>query len=489
MNEKHLFLRGRTYGWLLATSVMLFGACTDAIEPETWDPGVSNVTLAAPEVADAPNAKGDGTILSWPVVYGAGGFQLSLYDVTTPDAPITIFEDSIIDGHTCTVPREDDTAYKLVVQTLGNEKYNNLPSEKTEYLFTTIVPKIHENPIPGGTDLSVWLADNKSVIESQTEEFAVELTAGQTYKMSTPFYLGKVPFTLRSSSKTERAYIEMGETAGFIIESGIKIKRINFDCTNMTSKTAAIIAYPKEPTVEAIDGYYVIGSSEATENTPVVLQQCNIKALKTNLFYDSGTQWTVFTEMITDCIIELDQAAMDANGAHIFNNSKGMSFHTTIENSTIYSTTQSRKSFLITYTGKRPDQIANGKISPTCDVNVLNNTFVNVAYKNSICNYGRLGGRNIFTIQLKFNIFLDCGNNRVGRDFCGNGNGNENRDMASNNFWYNGAIGDTNRKVCPNPGLDPQFTQTEEGIFMVGNPELNAGQFGDPRGLTIIEEN
>ena len=135
MNKKHLFLRGRTYGWLLAASVTLLGACTDAIEPETWHPGVSNTTLAAPEITAMSNADGTRTILSWPVVFGAGGFQMSLYDVTNASQPRTIVTDTIIDGSTCEFPREDDSNYKLIVKTLGNEKYNNKESEEIEKMF------------------------------------------------------------------------------------------------------------------------------------------------------------------------------------------------------------------------------------------------------------------------------------------------------------------------------------------------------------------
>lgn len=479
MNEKHLFLRGRTYGWLLATSVMLFGACTDAIEPETFDPGVSNATLAAPEITAVANADGTKTILSWPVVFGAGGFQMSLYDITNAASPRAIVTDTIIDGSTCEFPREDDSNYKLLVKTLGNEKYNNQGSEEVEVLFSSLVPKIHEATIPANTDLAAWLQENQSVIDGQTEEWAVELTCGETYYMNGSFYVGKLPFTLRSSDKNGvPPTIIMGETAGFITESGIKIKNLSFDCSNMTNKKAGLVIYPSSPTVEAQSGYYPIG-----KETPVVFQNCRIKALKSNLVYDNGKQWAIMVQMIKDCVIELDQEAMSSNGTHIFNNAGGFCFDAEILGSTIYSTTTGNKSFLITYKGVRPDQIASGKISPTNLVKVYQSTFVNVSKKNSICNYSRLGGRSMFTINLDKCIFLDCGNNRVARDFCGNGNGNETRQIGENNYWFDGAKGDTGRAIGENIGVDPQFTQNADGIYVVGNSALIEAGLGDPRGL------
>lgn len=478
MNEKHLFLRGRTYGWLLAASVMLFGACTDAIEPETFDPGVSNATLAAPEITAMASADGKSTILSWPVLFGAGGFQMSLYKLEG-GTEVAIVTDTIIDGSTCELPREDDTNYKLLVQTLGNEKYNNKASEQVEFLFSSLVPKIHENLIPAGTDLTVWLQENQSVIDAQTEEWAIELQCGETYQMSGSFYVGTLPFTLRSSDKNGvPPTIVMGENAGIVTESGIKIKNLNFDCSNMTNKKTGIISYSSSPTIDKTKDFYLIN-----EKTPVVLQNCKITGLKTNLFYDGGKEWAVHTQMVTDCIIEVDHEAMGNNGAEIFNMAKGFCFDLRFLNSTLYSKeTSSKDAAFIVYTGKRPNQICGG-IYPTNIVQVLNSTFVNFQYKKSICAYTRLGGQSMFTIEMDKCIFLDCGNNRVARDFCGNGNGNETQEIRVNNYWYDGAKGDTGRAIGDNLGLDPQFSQNENGIFVVGNAELKAAGLGDPRGL------
>lgn len=479
MNEKHLFLRGRTYGWLLAAGVTLLGACTDAIEPESWDPGVSNTTLAAPEITAISNADGTKTILSWPVVFGAGGFQMSLFDITNASEPKAIVTDTIIDGSTCEFPREDDSNYKLVVKTLGNEKYNNKGSEEVEVLFSSLVPKIHEAAIPAGTDLAVWLQENQSVIDGQTEEWAVELTCGETYEMNNSFYVGKLPVTFRSSDKNGvPPTIVMGETAGFITESGVKIKNLNFDCSNMTNKKAAIVACPSSPSIDKTTDYYLIDS-----NTPFVLQNCKITGLKTNLFYDGGKEWAIHTQMIKDCIIEVDHATMGNNGAEICNLAKGFCFDFKILNSTIYSKeTSSKDAALIVYSSKRPNQILGG-IYPTNLVQILNSTFVNFQYKKSICNYTKLGGQKMFTINVDKCIFLDCGNDRVARDFCGNGNGNETRQFGQNNYWYDGKKGDTGRAIGENLGVDPQFTQNADGIFMVGNAAIVEAGLGDPRGL------
>ena len=124
-----------------------------------------------------------------------------------------------------------------------------------------------------------------------------------------------------------------------------------------------------------------------------------------------------------------------------------------------------------------------GGIYPTNLVQILNSTFVNFQYKKSICAYTRLGGQKMFTINVDKCIFLDCGNNRVARDLCGNGNGNETRQFGQNNYWYDGKKGDTGRAIGENLGVDPQFTQNADGIYVVGNAALKEAGLGDPRGL------
>lgn len=477
MKNKHLFSHRKTHGLLLAAGLFLFYSCTQSIDEDNFDPGVHDTTLAPPAITASANADGTKTVLSWPVVMGAGGIKLSLYDINEPSNPVAVVTDTIIDGSTCEFPRAEDTNYKLLVQALGNKKYNNKDSEETEFLFTSIVAKINEAPIPAGTDLTQWFAENRTLIEAQTEEFAVELTGGETYTMSGSVHLGSHLFTLRSSDKNNLPTIEMGTTAGFVTETGLKIKHINWDCTNMTDKSSSIIAYAKEPTIAKTQNHYLI-----PKGFPIVLQNCYVKNLKTHIFYDNDAAWAVYTQIIKNCVIELDQKTMDNNNANVAHNNTGFCFDFEVLNSTIYSTTASSKTFLVSYSGTRPNQICNG-MYPTNDIKILNSTFVNVSNKNYIANYGRLAGQKMCQLTISDCIFVDSSNNAVARGFMANGNDNMTWSITNCCYWYNGQVGDTGRPRGTRVEADPQLTQTPEGIYKVGGAEVRAAGIGDPRGL------
>jgi len=499
MKNKRLFLRGKTYGLLLAASLFLFGSCTVGLHEEgEFNPGVSNTILSAPEVTARANADGSQTELSWPVVMGAGGYELTLYDINDPDNPrvvvvekamesseedipdkveTIIYENYFVDGSIVLVPRYEDTNYKLLIKSLGNPKYNNKDSETKEVLFTSIVPKLNDTPIPAGTDLTQWFAENQTLINAQTEEFALELTGGETYKMSGPVNLGNHLFTLRSSDKTNLPTIEMEATASFVTETGLKIKYVNLDCTNMTDKNSSIIAYAKEPTIAKTQNHYLI-----PKGFPVVLQNCYVKNLKTHLFYDNDAAWAVYTQMIKNCVIELDQKTMDSNDASVAHNNKGFCFDFEVLNSTIYSTTSSSKTFLVSYSSTRPNQICNG-MYPTNDVKILNSTFVNVSNKNYIANYGRLAGQKMCQLTIADCIFVDSSKDAVARGFMANGNDNMTWSITNCCYWYNGKIGDTGRPKGTRVEADPQLTQTAKGYYTVGGAEVKAAGCGDPRGL------
>lgn len=89
---------------LLPIGLFLFGGCTKTIDVESFDSGVYNTNLPAPTIMFSANADGTKTVLSWPVVMGAGGFQMSLYDVHEESNPIAVVTDTIIDGSACELP-------------------------------------------------------------------------------------------------------------------------------------------------------------------------------------------------------------------------------------------------------------------------------------------------------------------------------------------------------------------------------------------------
>lgn len=488
---KHMFSE-KMHGCMgaVATGTLLLASCTISYDPETFDPGVSNTTLKSPEVTVASNPDGSKSVLTWPVVYGAGGIKISLYNVDDANNPIPVVVDTIIDGSKAELPRQEDTYYKLVVQSLGNTKYNNKDSETAEISFNSWVPKINETTLPAGTDLYQWFTDNASLVESQTAEFSVELQAGAEYTMSQPITLGSVPFVLYANSKTTNATIKMGKTASIITEAGVKLKFLTFDCTEMTDKSTSIIALKKEPTIEK-----VAASSNPSWNLaatqPIVLNHVYTKGLQSHLIWGNNVQfWTVNTILVRNCIIGVDQAAQLANKANSIDLTNGFVYNLTVENSTVYSTTSiSGKGGYFVVTSNRPQQYLNGAF-PTSQYEYLNTTWYNMNKASSgkkigMFDYSRLKGQSCHTTVVKNNIFVDCSSNQVARASILQGQTNGMKtEFANNCYWYDGAdTGGNDWNQQDRVSFDPQLTQTAEGYFTVGGAEVKAAQCGDPRGL------
>lgn len=120
--NKHLFSRRKMYGLAFVVAVLLFSGCTIGYdENATWTSNVKNAQLESPtEVIVANNNDGTATI-KWNVVEGAGGYEVSFYNVDNPEEKVPVGEENeFVDG--CSVTRDigDDTKYLACVRTLGN---------------------------------------------------------------------------------------------------------------------------------------------------------------------------------------------------------------------------------------------------------------------------------------------------------------------------------------------------------------------------------
>lgn len=492
MKKNHLFLRGKTCGGLTVMAcVLLACGCTDSIDPETFTPGVTNTTLSAPEVTARSNADGSKTIVEWPVVMGAGGVKLSLYNVDDAANPVPVVVDTVIDGSTAELPRTEDTYYKLTIQALGSEKYNNTESEVKEYSFSSWVPKINDNPLEPGTDITKWFNEHADLVAAQTEEYSVELAGNGEYTMSGQVDLGQVPFVLYSKDKEHKAVIKMDSLAGFITETGIKLKYVEFDCAGMLNPSSSIILFPKEPLKEK----YPAAKNPSWNidgTTPVVLQSVRVKNLTTHLIWTSNVCWTVNTILVDNCVIGVDQVAMAAAKGNTIDMSYGFVYNLKLRNSTFYSTTElaSNAAFFVIMS-QRPHQYLDGTF-PTCQFEYLNNTFVNCTKGGKsgdskyMFSYGRLKGQSCCTTIVKNNIFVDCSSNRVVRGGIMQGqNGGMITEFANNCYFYGGAEPDASTDWDKGDHVhgDPALVQTDEGWYKVNGAEVKAAGCGDPRGL------
>lgn len=118
MKRNHLSLR-RKAGMLsaMAVGVLLVSSCAqDGFDDESWRSDVTNTQLESPAADDITieaSADGSQTIISWPVVHGAGGYLCSVVDVTEDDNPAVVsnMQDSIVDRCQIVVDRTEDHNY------------------------------------------------------------------------------------------------------------------------------------------------------------------------------------------------------------------------------------------------------------------------------------------------------------------------------------------------------------------------------------------
>ena len=97
---------------MIACGVFFFGACADHYDgDETWSSPVRNATLQSPDEAEIKiekSADGSQMTITWPVVYGAGGYEFQLFNASDETTPIVT---KTIDGCQITVDREEDMNY------------------------------------------------------------------------------------------------------------------------------------------------------------------------------------------------------------------------------------------------------------------------------------------------------------------------------------------------------------------------------------------
>ena len=186
MNYRIKWLNGICCATLMLSLVT---SCADGVDDnERFSPGagVTNAQLEAPKL-DLDNFKvqtaGDGSQsvdVSWPVVFGAGGYLANVNIVNDPENPIAVVKDSVIDGCHFSFKRELDTKYEVSVGTLGNEKLNNKASVTPSVVaYSTMLPA---TTIPAGIEISQFIAENLPA--NSTDEIAFELIGGETYQLS-----------------------------------------------------------------------------------------------------------------------------------------------------------------------------------------------------------------------------------------------------------------------------------------------------------------
>lgn len=457
----------------LAICALLAVGCADHYDgDETWSPQVKNATLTSPDVSKitiTSSADGSTMTIAWPVVYGAGGYAVELYNVNDPNSPVLVKTDTI-DGCSFRVNREEDTNYSLHIRTLGNQKYNNREAQdQTEYKFNTFLPTYAE--IPDGSDLKAWFAENPIPTDS-TSHLCYDLVPGGNYTVS-----GKIDFyghqvTLRSSSKANYANVVMGAGSYFNTYAGFTLKYLNI---NAEATNKPLISFSDEPdeSIKNLIGekgcYFIMD--------PVVVQGCNITNLGSSIVASNSAKYDVRVVSINNTIVQLDKTLPAANSAAVIYMKSGFISDFTIKNSTVYSREHSDVFFI--QHGGRPKDVSDEEQRY---VSILNCTLCNIAYGKNFCDYHN--GQTTYHYTLKNTIIVDCGkaNFLTGLNK-GQSSDNPVWDVNNNTCWRDGSDASASQTGIKNPGLwlttDPEIDPANDK-FTPAAAQQEAGQ-GDPR--------
>lgn len=469
-------------------AVFCFAAfsCVDGFHDDVqWSSSVRNAQLESPpadQITVNFSADGSGQTITWPLVAGAGGYQVSVYNVDDPANPVLIgVENEVIDGVTTSRPSTEDTRFKVVIKTLGNSKNNNLEAvaatEKTydNMLAVTAV-------IPDSTNLSDYFKANP--IPASATELCYELVPNGYYTMNDTISTRQTTVTFRGDKV---AHPNIVVTNGSFVNggAGFKLKFIDMDYSGFIglATSAVILMDANIPTTGLSSaGYQVVQTT-----TPIAIQSCKITGLKYYLFFDNSKKYAIGTFLIKDCII-----------GRVLNNSAsaeirfgaGMVKDLTLTRSTFFSEAADGSNRFI--------QISAGNVSsvkPATETWAYGSLTVTNCTFNQCCKTTQSFNSNGAMrqvgdkITIMNNIFVDSFNQEAIRRFRSS-NTVPVFTGGYNTYWYNGifptneelhAQGDNSGTIIKS---DPQLTHVAgTATFTLSGAAQIAARTGDPRWL------
>jgi len=459
-------------------------SCVDGYHDDVkWSSSVRNAQLESPDADQITinfSADGSGQTIVWPLIPGAGGYQVSVYSMDNPESPVLIGEENeLIDGISTTRPATEDTRYKVVVKTMGNPKNNNTEAvSATEKTYDNLLAVTAV--IPDGTNLTEYFTT--SPIPASPTELCYELVAGGNYTMSGNVSTGQTTVTIRGD-KVGHAKITVTDGSFVNGGAGFKLKFIDMDYAGFIgiASTAVILMDVNIPvTGLSVGGYLVVPTT-----APIAIQSCKITGLKYYLFYDNGKKYAIGTFLIKDCIIG---RSVNQNAAEI-RFGAGMVKDLTITKSTIYSEVAAGSNRFIQISSGNVGSVkpatetwANGSLTVTnCTFYQSNNTSDSFNSNGAMRQPGD-------KITIMNSIFVNSFNQAAIRRFRSS-NSIPTFTGGYNSYWFNGifpaneethAQGDKSGTIIY---TDPQLTYLGNAQFKLEGAAQIAARTGDPRWL------
>lgn len=463
------------------SATSLVSCAIDGFDEEEFIPSVTNTTMESPSAEDitvVSSADGKSQTLSWPVVHGAGGFQVSFWNAETPESPIVT--DSIIDGCSVTVPREEDMNYVFSIKTLGNEANNNKGAEApTEYAFTTFMPATAV--LPNGTDIYEWsqTPEIQTLLTTPTEETLIfDLVAGGEYALSNIVDFGHNKVILRTASKSDWATITYANGASIRFGGGFILRYMNINGEATTDPILGLSDAPNEA-ILGQNSHYII-------NDPVTIQNCYIYNVQRQLLHDNKKKYCIALFTIDNTEVKFTTDGGMSSGSYILiYDGGGFINNFTATNSTFWNAPNKdgemhEARYFVRYNNSGRCDRAGFKYNM---IDFRNCTFYNISKSGQMANHGGFDGRETSYYNIQNNIFVDCGGNQVPRRIVGRTNAKAEITFSNNTYWYNGAAetGNTSYDNGYQLQSDPAFVDAENGNFTPTGAEQVSMKTGDPR--------
>lgn len=429
MNKNHFFARRGTGSLAMAALATLFlSSCAiDGFDDdEKFDIGVTGQQLVSPELSDScfsTRVGADGSekvLVSWKVVYGAGGYECKVYNVNDPSNPLVVANDTV-DGASFSFDKAEDTDYQVCVRTLGNAAKQNLDAaDATQHAYSTMIPA---QLVPSGVDIAEYISAH---FKNTNDEQAFELAAGGSYTLKSPLDFGMHKISLRGN-RLSRPVVTYGEGGVLETSAQLKVKFINFDCTNASNKEA-VITMSENPSSEAaatVKGVNAAKNKDAAGNPqpanvyvvtdPIIIQECAFKNVPCEFFCVGQHPWGISDFRINNCVIQMNATGEKySNGSfisaysHAYAGPDGKDFYfgniknITISNSTIYNIVDNSKNYFVRFNNKDIDRV----FSEAAGTFNMNNTTLCRVFSNK--NFAdRTPTVKTYVISFKNNVMVD----------------------------------------------------------------------------------
>lgn len=480
-------------GSLQCLLVLGLASCAQGFDSnELYTSKVTNSQLASPAESDltfTSKVNPDGTEsvqVAWPVVSGAGGYQCSARIVDDPANPVEIFN-QVVDGTSFLFDKQEDTKYEVSVQTLGDESLGNTDAASaTVCAYSTLLTA---QVIPAGTDIVEFVKAN--MVDQDTEQ-AFELEAGASYTIDSELDFGTNQVTFRGD-KANRPIVKFGIDGVIRTAGGLKLKFINFDCTEQASK--GVVECSSNPPA-SLEGVNFAGYPDAAYilKNPIIFQECFFKNVPRCLFYTGVCAWGVEDVRVMDCIVQLDNDGQSFGDAAIIGTYSSESLYRggtaswnsavrniTMQNSTFYNIKGNSKNRVIRFLSNNLSRVFDSKYGSANITNcTFSQTFTDKEFANNTPNMAE------YTITFNNNICYDCF--RLQKFI--QGNCTKNVDMTTNTVWGVTQPTDNTDKTKYATEENPQFagditqpldlTQPNGGVnFRASGPISST--IGDPR--------